>query len=103
MTLSESEIRGFILRKVIKERSIGGEDKAAFRQRRRKCERESFGEEDGGALTQEDSPKLQKREIGDFGGGTPYSSSNNTVQPYNSKSYSSKLPWEPCHLTGFSQ
>ena len=38
--------------------------------------RENFGEEDGGALTQEDNPKLQRRETGDFGGGTPYSSSS---------------------------
>ena len=60
--------------------------------------RENFGEEDGGALTQEDNPKLQRRETGDFGRGTPYSSSNNIVQPYNNK-----LPWESCHLTGFSQ
>ena len=59
MTLSESEIRVFALPKVIKERLIGGEHTVAFRQRRRKkCERENFGEEDGGALTQEDNPKL---------------------------------------------
>ena len=51
------------MHKVIKERSIGGEDTVAFRQRwRKKCERENFGEEDGGALTQEGSPKLQRRE-----------------------------------------
>ena len=69
--------------------SIGGEDTIAFRQRRRKkYERENFGKEDGGALTQEDNPNLQRREIGDFGRGTPYSS---------------KLPWELCHLTSFSQ
>ena len=86
MTLSESEIRVFALPKVIKERSIGGEDTVAFRQtQRRKCERENFGEEDGGALTQEGNPKLQRRETGDFGGGTPYKG---------------KLHWE---LTGFSQ
>ena len=35
------------------------------------CERENFGKEDEGALTREDSPKLQRRETGDFGGGTP--------------------------------
>ena len=47
------------MHKVIKERSIGGEDTVAFRQRwRKKCERENFGEEDGGALTQEGNPKL---------------------------------------------
>ena len=55
--------------------------------------REIFGEEDGGALTQEGSPKLQRRETGDFSGGTPY----------NSRLYSRKMPWELCHLTGFSQ
>ena len=75
--------------KVIKERSIGGEDIVAFQQRRRKkCERENFGKEDGGALTQKENPKLQRRETGDFSEGTPY---NN------------KLPWEPFHLIGFSQ
>ena len=74
-----SEIRVFALPKVIKERSIGGDDTVAFRQRRRKkCERENFGKKDGGALTQEDSPKLQRRETRDFGGGTLYK--NNTVQ-----------------------
>ena len=63
----------FALPKVIKERSIGGEDTIAFRQRRKKkCERENFGEEDGGALTEEGSPKLQRRETREFGGGTPY-------------------------------
>ena len=47
---------------VIKERSIGGEDTVAFRQRRRKkCGRENFGKEDGAQLTQEDNPKLQRR------------------------------------------
>ena len=62
MTLSESEIRVFALPKVIKERSIGGKDTIAFRQRqRKKCERENFGKEDGGALTQEGSPKWQRR------------------------------------------
>ena len=81
MTLSESEIRVFALPKVIKERSIGGEDTVAFQQRqRKKCERENFGEEDRGALTQEGSSKLQSREIGDFGGGTPYNNrSYNTI------------------------
>ena len=79
MTLSE--IRVFALHKVIKEKSIGGEDTIAFRQRRRKkCERENFGKEYEEALTQEGSPKLQGRETGDFGGGIPYSN---------------KLPWEP--------
>ena len=58
MTLSESEIRVFALPKVIKERSIGGEDTIAFQQRRRKkCVRENFGEDEG-ALTQEGSSKL---------------------------------------------
>ena len=48
------------MHKVIKARSIGGEDTAAFQQRQsKKCERENFGEEDEGALTQEDIPKLQ--------------------------------------------
>ena len=79
MTLSDSEIRVFALPKVIKERSIGGENIVAFRQRQwKKWERESFGEEDRGALTQEDKPKLQRRETWDFGGGTLYN--NSTVQ-----------------------
>ena len=52
LTLSESEIRVFALPKVIKDRSIDGEDTVAFRQRqRKKCGRENFGEEDEGALT----------------------------------------------------
>ena len=59
-----------------------------FDRDRGRSVRENFGKEDGGVLTQEDSPKLQRRETGDFGRGTPYSN---------------KLPWEPCHLTGFSQ
>ena len=58
-----------------------------------KSVRENFGKEDEGALTQEDNPKLQRRETREFSKGTPYSS----------RLYSSKLPWEPCHLTGFSQ
>ena len=57
--------------------------------------RDNFGEEDKGALTQEGSPKLQRRETRDFGGGTPYSSNN--------RSYNNKMPWELCHLTGISQ
>ena len=40
--------------------------------------RENLGEEDGGALTQEGSPKLQRRETRDFGGGTPYNNSSST-------------------------
>ena len=73
MTLSESEIRVFALPKVIKERSIGGEDTVAFQQRRRKkCERENIGKEDGRALTQEDNPKLLRRETRDIGGSTQY-------------------------------
>ena len=52
MILSESEIRVFALPKVIKQRSIGGENTLAFQERRRKkLERENFGEKDGGALT----------------------------------------------------
>ena len=49
--------------------------------------RDNFGKEYGGALTQEDNTKFQRREIGEFGEGTPY---NNNI------------PWDPCHLTGFS-
>ena len=66
MTLSESEVRVFALPKVIKERSIGGEDTQLHSDRdggRSVRERIfNFGEEDGGALTQEGSPKLQRRE-----------------------------------------
>ena len=42
----------------------------------RRSERENFGKEDEGALTQEDNPKLQRSETRDFGGGTP---NNNTI------------------------
>ena len=77
MTLSESEIRVFALPKVIKEKSIGGEDTQLHSNRDRgRSVRENFGEEDGGALTREGNPKLQKRETGDFGGGTSYNNSN---------------------------
>ena len=80
MTLGESEIRVFSFPKFIKERSIGGEDIVAFRQRqRKKCERENFGEEDRATLIQKDNPKLYRRETRDFGGGTPYNI-NNVVQ-----------------------
>ena len=65
--------------------------------------RENFGKEDEGALTQEDNPKLQRRETRDFGGGTPYNNNISIVQPYNNKPNNNKLPWEPFHLTGFSQ
>ena len=47
-----------------------------------RSERENFGEEDEGALTKEDIPKLQRREIGDFGRGTPYNNNNNPVQQH---------------------
>ena len=63
MTLSESEISVFALPKVIKERSIGGEDTQLHSDRDGgRSERENFGEEDGRALTQEGNPKLQRRE-----------------------------------------
>ena len=42
--------------------------------------RENFSKNDGGALTREDNPKLQRRETGDFGGGTPYNNSSTVHQ-----------------------
>ena len=76
------------LRKVIKGRSIGERTQLLFDSDGGRSVRENFGKEDRGALTQEDNLKLQRRETRDFGGGTPYNS---------------KFPWEPCHLTSFSQ
>ena len=72
MTLSESEIRVFTLPKVIKERSIGGEDTILFRQRRkgRSVRERIFAKKTKEQQSREGNLNLQRGETGGFGGGT---------------------------------